>query len=274
MSGNLSFRDEKAAVGETLFPFGANQCRRWFHTIVSRGETLKIHLQNNEKHFKPCSKTGSWILLGRKQTSICLKLTLSYSNQVGRTKSSCILMFSTFSPHLHLLSELFHFQMNGQLFGGLSVADWNTFDLFLLLTHWHSGSLDCLLPMMNAPQTGVLTWDKPTLDANDYRYSLEAGGGGEAAGLCGPGKLQGEPQIESLILLSEYMCWDWADTIFLLLCKLNFGCLSELKSRSGFLTWQNDGRKREEGSSIQTCSTQQMTNASRCIILWYVPCVS
>lgn len=54
--------------------------------------------------------------------------------------------------------------------------------------------------MMNAPQTGVPTWDKPTLDANDYRYALEVGGGGEAAGLCGPGKLQGKPQIESLIL--------------------------------------------------------------------------
>lgn len=73
--------------------------------------------------------------------------------------------------------------MNGQMFGGLSAADRKTFDLFPLLTHCHRDCLDCLLPMMNAPQTDVPTWDKPTLDANDCRYSLEAGGGGEAAGL-------------------------------------------------------------------------------------------
>lgn len=145
-------------------------------------------------------KDRSWLTLGRKQTSIFLKLTLDITSGKQDKVLLHLNVLHFLSPLTFLPSELFHVQMNGRLFGGLSAADRKTFDLFPLLTHWHSDSLDCLLPMMNAPQTDVPTWDKPTLDANDYTYSLEAGGGGAAAGLCGPGKLQGKPQIESLIL--------------------------------------------------------------------------
>lgn len=145
-------------------------------------------------------KTGSWITLGRKQTSIFLKLTLDITSGKQGKVLLHLNVLHFLSPLKFFSSELFHVQMNGRLFGGLSTADRKTFDLFLLLTHWHGDSLDCLLPMMNAPQTDVPTWDKLTLDANDYRYSLEAGGGGDAAGPCEPGKLQGKPQIESLIL--------------------------------------------------------------------------
>lgn len=72
---------------------------------------------------------------GQEANFLFLKLTLDITS--GK-KDKLLLhrnVLHFLSPLTILPSELFHVQMNGRLFGGLSAADRKTFDLFPLLTH-------------------------------------------------------------------------------------------------------------------------------------------